>query len=136
MPRPLQCVTASPPGHRQPAQRPRLSVSLRHAARCMLPPQCTRSGAASAFTSWVTAQQEGGGDLDGRFGHDAGNPLFIGNAGSEGSSPADAPPAALLVDETSMLDLSLAASLLDALPAGHPTQLVLVGAGLSLHVAS
>ena len=63
--------------------------------------------------------------MDGHFGHDAGNPLFTGGTSGE----AAAPPAALLVDETSMLDLSLAASLLDAMPTGHPTQLVLVGAG-------
>jgi AAA domain len=34
---------------------------------------------------------------------------------------------ALLIDETSMLDLPLAAALLDSLPRDRPCQLVLVG---------
>ena len=50
------------------------------------------------------------GELDGHFGNDAANPLFS----REGATEAGA---ALLVDETSMLDLPLAAALLDALPA-------------------
>lgn len=38
------------------------------------------------------------------------------------------PAMAVLVDEASMLDMTLAAALLDALPTDRPVQLVLVGA--------
>ena len=60
--------------------------------------------------------QESNGDLEG---------FFACNA----NSPLDAPSGKLsiLVDETSMLDMSLASSLLDALPTDIPVQLVLVG---------
>ena len=64
----------------------------------------------------VNALQESKGDLEG---------FFACNA----DSPLDAPSGKLsiLVDETSMLDMSLAGALLDAIPTNMPVQLVLVG---------
>lgn len=62
----------------------------------------------------------------------AGNPLFAAEpAAAKGSAspnvPMPATPVAVLVDETSMLDMPMAAALLDALPSQQPLQLVLVG---------
>ena len=64
----------------------------------------------------VHALQDSNGDLEG---------FFACNA----DSPLDAPSGKLsiLVDETSMLDMSLAGALLDAIPTNMPVQLVLVG---------
>ena len=65
--------------------------------------------------------QGSNGDLEG---------FFACNA----DSPLDAPSGKLsiLVDETSMLDMSLAGALLDAIPTNMHVQLVLVGETLQL----
>lgn len=60
---------------------------------------------------------QGVGDEEGTFVYNAAKPL---ECSSENL--------AVLVDEVSMLDMSLAAALLDALPTDRPVQLVLVGA--------
>lgn len=57
------------------------------------------------------------GDMEGSFTFNAAKPLEC----TSGSL-------AVLVDEASMLDMSLAAALLDALPTDRPVQLILVGA--------
>ena len=62
----------------------------------------------------VTVQ--GGDDLEGFFAFNAQRTL-----------EAPSGKLSILVDETSMLDMSLASSLLDALPTDIPVQLVLVG---------
>ena len=60
--------------------------------------------------------------------------IFTCNA----QQPLEAPRGRLsiLVDETSMLDMSLASSLLDAIPTNIPVQLVLVGEPLHPIIAS
>ena len=70
---------------------------------------------------------QGGDDLEGFFAFNAQRTL-----------EAPSGKLSILVDETSMLDMSLASSLLDALPTDIPVQLVLVGEdasqALELHI--
>ena len=75
-------------------------------------------------TSWRARGwhgMQGGDDLEGFFAFNAQRTL-----------EAPSGKLSILVDETSMLDMSLASSLLDAIPTDVPVQLVLVGAAACL----
>ena len=66
---------------------------------------------------------QGGKDLEGFFAFNAQQPL-----------EAPGGRLSILVDETSMVDMSLASSLLDAIPTHIPVQLVIVGEQCTLHL--
>ena len=76
-----------------------------------------RDSSAAAGTEGAADKEDTDAALDGSFEYHAGRPLECD---------------AVLVDEASMLDLPLAAALLDALPRHRRVQLVLVGASSSL----